>query len=190
MLQEREASGLGLREMAKRIGVSPTYLSMVERGAYAPSAEDKVRKIAGVLDADVDEILALAGRISSDLGDVIKYWPRQMVRFMRMAHLLNMGELASYRKPDNAKFEEVGQKFFEFADDLEEWKAQAAKAVCNRIVARSLESEVKSRPREGAASNSGLQAHARYASRKSGEGTAPKAESNLSTKAYPRARSE
>ena len=44
--QEREAKEIGLREMAKKIGVSPTYLSKIERGDFDPPAEDKVRKIA------------------------------------------------------------------------------------------------------------------------------------------------
>ena len=44
--REREAKEIGLREMAKMIGVSPTYLSKVERDEFPPPAEDKVRKIA------------------------------------------------------------------------------------------------------------------------------------------------
>lgn len=54
---------MNLREMAKKIGVSPTYLSKVERDEFPPPAEDKVRKIAGVLALDADELLALAGRV-------------------------------------------------------------------------------------------------------------------------------
>jgi hypothetical protein len=42
--REREAKEIGLREMAKRIGVSPTYLSKIERGDFGPPAEDRVRK--------------------------------------------------------------------------------------------------------------------------------------------------
>ena len=44
--REREAKEIGLREMAKMIGVSPTYLSKVERDEFAPPAEDKVKAIA------------------------------------------------------------------------------------------------------------------------------------------------
>ena len=40
--REREAKEDGLREMAKKIGVSPTYLSKVERDEFPPPAEDKV----------------------------------------------------------------------------------------------------------------------------------------------------
>ena len=49
--REREAKEIGLREMAKKIGVSPTYLSKVERDEFAPPAEDKVRKIAAIIGA-------------------------------------------------------------------------------------------------------------------------------------------
>ena len=56
--REREAREIGLREMAKMIGVSPTYLSKVERDEFPPPAEDKVKAIAQVIACDVDELLA------------------------------------------------------------------------------------------------------------------------------------
>jgi transcriptional regulator with XRE-family HTH domain len=77
---ERE---IGLREMAKMIGVSPTYLSKVERDEFPPPAEDKVRKIAELLYCDADELLALAGRVSSDLSEIIKQHPREMAALLR-----------------------------------------------------------------------------------------------------------
>jgi DNA-binding XRE family transcriptional regulator len=40
--REREAQEIALRQMAKMIGVSPTYLSKIERGAFPPPSEDKV----------------------------------------------------------------------------------------------------------------------------------------------------
>ena len=70
--REREAKEIGLREMAKKIGVSPTYLSKVERDEFPPPAEDKVRKIAEIIGLDADELLALAGRVASDLTDIIR----------------------------------------------------------------------------------------------------------------------
>ena len=39
-----------MREMAKMIGVSPTYLSKVERDEFSPPAEDKVRAIAKIIE--------------------------------------------------------------------------------------------------------------------------------------------
>jgi|SRR5829696_4230726 len=39
------------------IGVSPTYLSKIERDEFAPPVADKVRKIAAVIGCDADELL-------------------------------------------------------------------------------------------------------------------------------------
>jgi hypothetical protein len=69
--REREAKEIGLREMAKMIGVSPTYLS------------DKVKAIAKIINCDADELLARAGRVSSDLSDIIKRHPRDMAALLR-----------------------------------------------------------------------------------------------------------
>jgi transcriptional regulator with XRE-family HTH domain len=73
--REREAKEIGLREMAKMIGVSPTYLSKVERDEFPPPVEDKVKAIAKIINCDADELLARAGRVSSDLSDIIKRQP-------------------------------------------------------------------------------------------------------------------
>lgn len=59
---------MGLREMAKMIGVSPTYLSKVERDDFPPPAEDKVRAIAEIIGRDTDDLLARAGR---EVGDEV-----------------------------------------------------------------------------------------------------------------------
>ena len=83
--REREAREIGLREMAKKIGVSPTYLSRVERDEFSPPAEDKVRKIAEIIGHDADELLALAGRVASDLTEIIRERPREMADFLRAA---------------------------------------------------------------------------------------------------------
>src|SRR6187397_2010252 len=82
--RERIAKEIGLREMAKMIGVSPTYLSKVERDEFAPPAEDKVKTIAKILDQDADELLALAGKVASDVTDIIKKNP-EMATFLRTA---------------------------------------------------------------------------------------------------------
>jgi ribosome-binding protein aMBF1 (putative translation factor) len=81
--REREAKEIGLREMAKMIGVSPTYLSKIERDEFPPPVEDKVRAIAKIINCDADELLARAGRVSSDLSDIIKRHPRDMAALLR-----------------------------------------------------------------------------------------------------------
>ena len=92
--QKREAREIGLREMAQKIGVSPTYLSKIERGDFEPPAEDKVRKIAEIIDHDPDELLALAGRVASDLTDIIRERPREMADFLRAAKGLRAEDMA------------------------------------------------------------------------------------------------
>jgi HTH-type transcriptional regulator, competence development regulator len=92
--REREAKEIGLREMAKNIGISPTYLSKIERGDFDPPAEDKVRKIAEIIGRDPDELLALAGRVASDLTDIIRQRPRELADFLRTAKGLSAEDIA------------------------------------------------------------------------------------------------
>ena len=102
--REREAKEIGLREMAKMIGVSPTYLSKIERDEFPPPAEDKVRKIAEIIGRDPDELLALAGRVASDLTDIIRQRPREMADFLRAAKGLSAEDIARFaRQAQKAK---------------------------------------------------------------------------------------
>lgn len=92
--REREVREIGLREMAKKIGVSPTYLSKVERDEFSPPAEDKVRAIAGIIECDADELLAMAGRVSSDISEIIKRHPVQLAALLRTANGLSAEDIA------------------------------------------------------------------------------------------------
>ncbi len=89
---------VGLRAMAKKILVSPTYLSKIERDEFPPPAEDKVIAIAEILDLDVDELLALAGKVSSDLTQIIKEHPREMASFLRSTRGMSEDEMAKALK--------------------------------------------------------------------------------------------
>jgi ribosome-binding protein aMBF1 (putative translation factor) len=92
--REREAKEIGLREMAKMIGVSPTYLSKVERDEFPPPVEDKVKAIAKIINCDADELLARAGRVSSDLSDIIKRRPIELAALLRTTKGLTAEEMA------------------------------------------------------------------------------------------------
>jgi transcriptional regulator with XRE-family HTH domain len=85
---------VGLREMAKMIGVSPTYLSKVERDEFPPPAEDKVRKIAQIIKCDADDLLARADRVSSDISDIIKRHPVELAALLRTTKGLTAEEIA------------------------------------------------------------------------------------------------
>lgn len=92
--RQREAKEIGLREMAKMIGVSPTYLSKVERDEFAPPAEDKVKAIAQIIGCDTDELLARAGRVASDLSDIIKRHPVELAALLRTTNGLTTEDIA------------------------------------------------------------------------------------------------
>jgi hypothetical protein len=76
------------------IGVSPTYVSKVERDEFPPPAEDKIRLIAGVIGCDVDELLARAGKVASDLSDIIKRNPVEVAALLRTTKGLSADDLA------------------------------------------------------------------------------------------------
>jgi len=75
-----------LRKVADRVGLEPSYLSKIERGDQPPPSEEKIVMLAAELDLDSDVLLALAGKISSDLHDVIQRRPvlfSQLIRDMK-----------------------------------------------------------------------------------------------------------
>jgi len=85
----RAEKDVTLRKFAEMVGISPTYLSKIERGDFEPPAEDKIRAIAKALGKDEDEVLGLAGRISSDLSPIIRRHPVETASFLRTAQKLS-----------------------------------------------------------------------------------------------------
>jgi len=72
-----------LRQLATRIGVEPSYLSKVERGETPPPSEGKIVLLAQELAEDPDVLLALAGKVSSDLQAVIRNRPELFAQLIR-----------------------------------------------------------------------------------------------------------
>ena len=71
-----------LRQVAQRIEVEPSYLSKVERGREVPS-EPKTRRLADELGLNPDVLLALAGKVSTDLQQVIRKRPELFAQVIR-----------------------------------------------------------------------------------------------------------
>ncbi len=72
-----------LRQVAQRIDVEPAYLSKVERDEVAPPSEATIVRLARELDEDPDVLLAMAGKISSDLAAIIRKRPRLFAQLIR-----------------------------------------------------------------------------------------------------------
>ncbi|MDY0038549.1 MAG: helix-turn-helix transcriptional regulator [Zoogloea oleivorans] len=77
-----------VRQVAQRIGVEPAYLSKIERDETAPPSEEKIRTLAVELGEDADVLLAMAGKVSSDLLEIIRQRPQlfaELIRQMKAA---------------------------------------------------------------------------------------------------------
>ena len=85
--QWREEQGVGLRRFAKAVGVSPTFVSKMERGLGPLPGEETIRKMAHILGDDPDALLAMADKVAADVQAIIIKEPA-FARFLRAhAHL-------------------------------------------------------------------------------------------------------
>jgi transcriptional regulator with XRE-family HTH domain len=75
-LLKAEDRRYSVRQVAQRIGVEPAYLSKIERNEVAPPSEAKVRALAEDLGEDPDVMLAMAGKVSTDLLEIIRKRPK------------------------------------------------------------------------------------------------------------------
>jgi len=78
-----DSRDFSLRKVAIKIGVEPAYLSKVEREIVPPPSEGKIIALAEVLGEDQDVLLAMGGKVSSDLLKVIKDRPALFAELIR-----------------------------------------------------------------------------------------------------------
>jgi transcriptional regulator with XRE-family HTH domain len=79
----RDDPRFSVRQVAERIGVEPSFLSKVERDEVPPPSEEKIVALARDLDEDADVLLAMAGKVSSDLQRVIRKRPELFAALIR-----------------------------------------------------------------------------------------------------------
>lgn len=72
-----------LRQVAMRVGIEPAYLSKIERGVFPPPSEETIAKLAEALGEDKDMLLAMAGKLSSDLQRIILKRPKLFAALLR-----------------------------------------------------------------------------------------------------------
>lgn len=63
--------------------MEPAYLSKVERGDVAPPSEAATVRLAQELGEDPDVLLAMAGKVSGDLQEVIRRRPQLFAELIR-----------------------------------------------------------------------------------------------------------
>jgi HTH-type transcriptional regulator, competence development regulator len=81
--ETREAKSIGLRELARLIEVEPAYLSKIEREIFPPPSEMLIVKIGGHLGEDSDRLLAMAGKIPSDVKEMIIQSQGELAKMVR-----------------------------------------------------------------------------------------------------------
>jgi transcriptional regulator with XRE-family HTH domain len=89
----RVAKGFSLRKFAELLDVSPTYLSQVEQRKADPPTAERVRRMAELLGASADEMIALAGRVPEDLPQIIQEQPTEIPNLLRAASGLTSEQL-------------------------------------------------------------------------------------------------
>ncbi len=72
-----------LRKVAGRIGIEPAYLSKIERDVTAPPSEATTVKLAKELGEDPDVLLAMAGKVSTKLQEIIRKRPKLFADLIR-----------------------------------------------------------------------------------------------------------
>jgi transcriptional regulator with XRE-family HTH domain len=84
----RLAQDFGLRETAARVGISPAYLSRIERGREGPPRPEVIKKLARVLAADPDVLFRLSSSTDPEIVDYLHDRPEVMtlLRFIKDAN--------------------------------------------------------------------------------------------------------
>ena len=92
---QKEDKKFSLRQVAGRIGIEPSYLSKLERGEQNYLSEEKIDALACELGEDKDVLLALIGKVSIDIQEIIKKRPQLFSELIR--ELKNMPDTAVLR---------------------------------------------------------------------------------------------
>ena len=85
----REAQSLGLRVAAERLGISPAYLSRIERSKERPPKPELIKGMATLLGGDPDLLFRLADSTDPDLAEYIHLVPK-VPEFLRKAMALRL----------------------------------------------------------------------------------------------------
>lgn len=80
----RNKAGIGLRDFAGRVGISPGYLSDLENEKVAPPSEKHILEMARALGIEKDLLLKAAEKVDPEVSEYVAHEP-QAADFLRMA---------------------------------------------------------------------------------------------------------
>jgi transcriptional regulator with XRE-family HTH domain len=73
---------IGLRELARKLTVSPSYVFVLESGGCRPS-DDIVLKLGKVLNIETDELMILIGKVPPDVSEYIIKNPKVLKKLRK-----------------------------------------------------------------------------------------------------------
>jgi transcriptional regulator with XRE-family HTH domain len=72
-----------LREFARKVGLSPAYLSRIENEKEPPPSEKVIERLAEALGADKYELFSYAGKVPIEFFESFEKNPKGMASFLR-----------------------------------------------------------------------------------------------------------
>ena len=78
----RSKNRIGIKVLAKDLGISYTYISHLERGKAKPS-DDLIRKLASYFGVEEEDLLLSAGRFPPDVENLLYQHPKEVVLLLR-----------------------------------------------------------------------------------------------------------
>jgi HTH-type transcriptional regulator, competence development regulator len=95
----RVAQDLGLRETAGKVGISPAYLSRIERGKERPPRPEIIKELAKLLAADPDVLFRLSSSTDPEIVSFLHEQPEAMdlVRYLMESGFSDQGLKALFK---------------------------------------------------------------------------------------------
>ncbi|MDZ7290665.1 MAG: helix-turn-helix domain-containing protein [candidate division KSB1 bacterium] len=87
----RRAKNLSQRELAQKTGVDFSYISKIENDRLPPPAADTIVKICEILDVPPEQLLALTGKVPSEVTETIGT-SAAAIQFIRDAQAMKLTE--------------------------------------------------------------------------------------------------
>lgn len=110
--QARLRREVSLREAALEAGLSPMYLSLLERDACGSPSNDKLQALAQVLGTHEASLFARAGRVHPSIAQIILRHPSEWSALIDAGKDLNSAQLRKLKDVILAGFDERGSEAY------------------------------------------------------------------------------
>lgn len=96
--EARIKKDIGVRQLARMLQVSATYIHMVERGLCKPPNTNRLAQIAGILGLDEDKLIELAQRDAQRANRALKRSCKEMYQIIDALGMLTREEMIKVKK--------------------------------------------------------------------------------------------